>query len=106
MAQSVKLKDGSYIDTEGIYDVTQGKTQKDINSAQSEVNATIPAIVLSFIKSAQIRVQSDRVWLDIYTESDGSYHIGFDYLSTSNSKAVLDRVDASGNYNRVWAITS
>ena len=32
MAQSVKLKDGSYIDTEGIYDVTQGKTQKDVNA--------------------------------------------------------------------------
>lgn len=32
MAQSVKLSDGSYIDTEGIYDVTQGKTQKDVNA--------------------------------------------------------------------------
>ena len=35
MAQSVKLKDGSYIDTEGIYDVTQGKTQKELNALYS-----------------------------------------------------------------------
>lgn len=35
MAQSVKLKDGSYIDTDGIYDVTQGKTQAECNNELS-----------------------------------------------------------------------
>ena len=32
MAQSVKLSDGSYIDTEGIYDATQGRTQAALNA--------------------------------------------------------------------------
>ena len=32
MAQSVKLKDGSYIDASGVYDTTQGKTQETLNN--------------------------------------------------------------------------
>lgn len=37
MAQSVKLKDGSYIDTAGVYDVTQGKTQEAVNAGKQDV---------------------------------------------------------------------
>ena len=33
MGKSVKLTDGSYIDSEGIYDATQGKTQSALNSS-------------------------------------------------------------------------
>lgn len=33
MAKSVKLTDGSYIDAEGVYDATQGKTQSALNSS-------------------------------------------------------------------------
>lgn len=32
MAKSVKLASGDYIDAEGIYDATQGKSQADINA--------------------------------------------------------------------------
>ena len=32
MSQSVKLKDGSYIDASGVWDNTQGKTQEEINN--------------------------------------------------------------------------
>ena len=32
MAESVRLKDGRYIDTEGVYDFEQKKTQKEINA--------------------------------------------------------------------------
>lgn len=34
MSQSVKLKDGSYIDASGVYDATQGKTQESINASK------------------------------------------------------------------------
>lgn len=42
MAQSVKLKDGSYIDATGVYDTTQGKTQAEVNASQSESNEFLP----------------------------------------------------------------
>jgi hypothetical protein len=32
MAESVKLSNGDYIDAEGVYDATQGKSQADINA--------------------------------------------------------------------------
>lgn len=35
--ESVKLKDGRYIDTEGVYDFEQKKTQKEINKGLNEV---------------------------------------------------------------------
>lgn len=38
MAQTVKLKDGSYIDATGVYDTTEGKTQEEVNSANSFSN--------------------------------------------------------------------
>lgn len=31
MAQSVKLKDGSYIDASGVWDANKGKTQQEVN---------------------------------------------------------------------------
>ena len=38
MAQTVKLKDGSYIDATGVYDTTQEKTQADLNNENSLSN--------------------------------------------------------------------
>lgn len=37
MSQSVKLTDGSYIDTEGVWDNTFKKTQSDINAALKDL---------------------------------------------------------------------
>ena len=44
MSQSVKLKDGSYIDASGVWDNTQGKSQEAVNSAQATTNAAIQHI--------------------------------------------------------------
>ncbi len=42
MAKSVKLKDGSYIDASGVYDVNASKTQQDVNSSKfDKVGGTI-----------------------------------------------------------------
>lgn len=38
MAESVRLKDGRYIDTDGVYDFEQKKTQKEINARVHSIN--------------------------------------------------------------------
>ena len=40
MGKSVKLTDGSYIDAEGVYDATQGKTQAELNSLETYSDTT------------------------------------------------------------------
>lgn len=45
MAQSVKLKDGSYIDAGGVYDATQGKTQEAVNAAQKTINSRVGTVI-------------------------------------------------------------
>lgn len=45
MAQSVKLKDGSYIDAGGVYDATQGKTQEAVNAAQNTINSRAGTVI-------------------------------------------------------------
>lgn len=46
MAQSVKLKDGSYIDAGGVYDATQGKTQEAVNAAQNTINSRVGTVIV------------------------------------------------------------
>ena len=47
MAQTVKLKDGSYIDAEGIYDVVQQMTQKAVNEAVAQLRKEMDMIPIN-----------------------------------------------------------
>lgn len=47
MSQSVKLSDGSYIDTEGIYDATQAQTQDALNAKLARLGTLLQGKALS-----------------------------------------------------------
>lgn len=42
MSKSVKLSDGSYLDTEGIYDVTQAQPQDALNAKLARLGQVLP----------------------------------------------------------------
>ena len=94
MAQSVKLKDGSYIDTEGIYDVTQGMTQAEINT------------LLSFKEISKVRFGFDDNNVNIYFfTSDTDFYQLKAYI-TQKLLRLIKYDSSTKTYTTIWDITS
>lgn len=71
MSQSVKLTDGSYIDSAGVYDTSLGMTQKAINNAVSHVGQIIFSTTLDTMEKV-IAVYGGTTWSKI----EGRFLIG------------------------------
>ena len=106
MAQSVKLKDGSYIDTEGIYDVTQGKTQKDVNSTQASSITSLQNIVNTFIGGnlTGMRIYKWDGYIQFVIKlTDGEYYIHF-YTGTKKIQLIYYNYSTKTN-TTLWNFT-
>lgn len=64
MAESVRLKDGRYIDTDGVYDFEQKKTQK-------EINANVHSIDMNYTRQILFETTNDVISKIIEIPQDG-----------------------------------
>ena len=104
MSQSVKLKDGSYIDASGVWDNTQGKTQEDVNSGLTRSIGTqgileeysFPTSASDTSASASYTVRHDGYAFLKYTFADSLYS---QFFITINGIAISDAYITSGNTN-------
>jgi hypothetical protein len=71
MSQSVKLSDGSYIDSTGVYDTSLGMTQQAINNAVSHVGQIIFSTTLDTMEKV-VAVYGGTTWSKI----EGRFLVG------------------------------
>ena len=93
MSQSVKLKDGSYIDASGVWDNTQGKTQEAVNSGLTRSLGSqgiletynFPTSASDTSANASYTVQNDGFAFLYYTFADGNYS---QFTATLNGRVL------------------
>ena len=102
MGKSVKLTDGSYIDAEGVYDATQGKTQTAINASLVK-NAN--KFALTHINRYVVAYLDNKIQI-ISTLSDGTGNqYGIDFYLTTKRIAMWFYDASKGTYTILWNFT-
>ena len=94
MAQSIKLKDDTYIDTSGIWDATEEKTQAAINSELKESLST--NIITESVLCPAISIPAGTIGTYVKADSVSVAKSGYTPIQAS-----LNNVGHPGAYNVV-----
>ena len=104
MSQSVKLADGSYFDSTGVYDTSLGMTQQAINNAVSHVGQIIFSTTLDTMEKV-VAVYGGTTWSKI----EGRFLIGASSSYANGStggeashKLTVSEMPKHGHNVRLW----
>lgn len=95
MAESVKFKDGRYIDADDVYDFEQKKTQKDINKTLFHISTVKTMLLENWQAQGTVSLSEplknfDAILINITAHNSDSYVTNSLYMKTQDFRVCTD----------------